>query len=125
MVADRHARAARADLDRFRRPVDGFRVKDRRRFVDLARRAIADLPPPLAEVAGRAQLRVAAVPPGDDVRLAALEPDRRRLWLYRRPVEARALGRGQLIDVLRGAVAETVATELGRTAEFSYLWERW
>jgi predicted Zn-dependent protease with MMP-like domain len=121
-VTDRHARSRRADVDRRRRPVDGARTSSGRRFARIVDDALASLPPGLLAYLERVQLRIEDVPPADPaddlVLLSHYEaaprplpgpfelPD--RLTLYRRPLEARARDRIELLELLR----ETIVAEL-------------
>ena len=126
---DRHGRAAHVDTDRRRRPVDGFRVRSAARFADLVEDALAALPAPLLDAVARADVRIENIPPdADEVRLADFTPGRTRgspprLVVYRRPMEARALSRNDLVDVLRAGIGEEIADALGMGGEFDDLWD--
>lgn len=121
MRRDRHGRSHRADGDPRRRPPDGWRAHDAGRFARIVDEALTLLPAAVDEHAGKAELVLADVPADDtdpaDVPLARFErtpgdrPD--RLVVFRRPVESRATSRDELTEVLRIAVAEAVADELG------------
>lgn len=119
---NRHGRGQRTDTDPRRRPADGFRTRDLHRFTQLVDEALALLPPPLAGHAERAELLVDDVPAGlgadlGEVPLARFErtrpgrPD--RLTVYRRPLEARAGSRAELVEVIRLAAGEEIADALG------------
>jgi predicted Zn-dependent protease with MMP-like domain len=126
---DRHARHRRAEPDRRRRPVDGFRTADRGRFGRLVEDALAELPPSFLEHLDGTTIVVEDVPPvpnGDDageVPLAtyAAAPGRgggRRapghlLTLYRRPLEARATSKRDLAAIVREITVLEVADHLG------------
>jgi predicted Zn-dependent protease with MMP-like domain len=129
---DRHARHRRADADRRRRPVDGFRARDPRRFARLVEDALAVLPAPLLAHLDGVQLEVAELPPPDpageghdEVLLGIYEPAptaRRsarptalagRLTLFRRPIEARATSKADLADIVRETVVLEIAHHLG------------
>jgi predicted Zn-dependent protease with MMP-like domain len=124
---DRHGRALRADGDPRRRPPDGYRVRDRRRFAALARRVVAELPDDLRHHLDRATVDVVDVPDARalrhvgsdpaDVPLADLDlggPGRPRvLHVHRRPIEARADRRSELIAVLDLAIRHAVQDALG------------
>lgn len=128
MASDRHGRAARTDGDRRRRPVDGFRMHDVRRFTAVVEDALATLPQALRDAAGEALVAVEDVPPaGSDavIPLARFEPAQSRrqlpgkLILYRRPLELRALSRDDLAELIRAAAGREIARALGREADFS------
>lgn len=122
---DRHGRAGRSPVDRKRRPVDGYRMPDRRRFLRLVTDVLADLPPPLDTAVTDADLGIAEVPDVPDgaeehddaeVPLVRVVTDGNRVTrviVYRRPFETRALSRSDLIDLLRGVFAEELAVALG------------
>lgn len=123
---DRHGRAARADSDRRRRPSDGFRVRDARRFRRLVDDAVAGLPEELLTAVREAEILIEEVPPAALVNLDAGDEDvplaawngaehRRsaRITLFRRPLEVRAGSAGELVDLIRLAVGEEVADALG------------
>lgn len=129
---DRHARHRRADTDRRRRPVDGFRARDLRRFERLVEDALAELPAELLSHLDDVLLTVADVPPadaagagGDAVLLglyqqaepadrgsgAAALPD--RITLFRRPIETRATSKDDLAEIVRETVVYEIAHHLG------------
>jgi predicted Zn-dependent protease with MMP-like domain len=126
---DRHARHRRAEPDRRRRPVDGFRTADRGRFGRLVEDALAELPPSFLEHLDGTTIVVEDVPPvpgdGDagEVALAAYDtaPVRGRgrrapghlLTLYRRPLEARATSKRDLAAIVREVTVLEVAEHLG------------
>jgi predicted Zn-dependent protease with MMP-like domain len=130
-MTDRHARSRRVDLDRRRRPVDGFRATSARRFERLVADAIASLPADLLRHLDQVHVAVRDVPPptaaamGDEVPLGqytalprvddalALDAFPDRLVLYRRPLEARARDRLELLEVIRHTVVREVALHLG------------
>lgn len=115
MHRDRHARTARVDNDRRRRPSDGFRLRDGSRFLRVVDDAAASLPHRLAEPLAAAGFQVSEVPPGssddEDVQLATFAAG--VLTVYRRPLELRAQDRGDLEDAVRIAIGEAVAKSLG------------
>jgi hypothetical protein len=124
MPQDRHGRARRADADRLRRPADGFRTRDRRRFMRLVLDVLPTLPEPLRKAVREARVRIEEVPPENVVRLARWEGHGGgSLVVFRRPVETRALGRSDLQAVVRSAVGREVAASLGRSAEFEAEWD--
>ncbi len=127
---DRHARHRRADTDRRRRPVDGFRTGDGPRFARLVEDALAELPDPVLEQVGGAVLEIVDLPPpGSETPhgppLVALAGTPRtgagaagdgtitHLTVHRRPSEARATSRADLAEVIREAVVLAVADRLG------------
>lgn len=133
--ADRHGRAQRADGDRRRRPVDGFRARDEDRFRRLVEDAVADLPPRYLEQFRDARLVIADVPAVEDVPTTSARegadaaPATGRDWeptlaefvvgtpsvltAYRRPLELRAGSRADLNEVIQEAVARAVSAALG------------
>lgn len=120
MRHDRHGRTQRADGDPRRRPADGFRVRDGRRFARLVEEAVTLLPAAVGAHAEQAELVIADVPAADaehDVPLARYEraargrPD--RLTVFRRAVESRAASREELTEIARVAIAEEIADALG------------
>jgi predicted Zn-dependent protease with MMP-like domain len=122
MTLDRHGRAARSDNDRRRRPPDGFRVHDARRFADLVEDVLATLPRILLDALSGARVVVEDVPPlgtrhlqeSEEIPLARFEPAPDAvLTVYRRPLEMRAVSRTELDDVVRLAVGEEVARATG------------
>jgi hypothetical protein len=118
--ADRHGRARRADGDRRRRPADGFRARDERRFEALTEDALTTLPAALLAELDGAALRIEDIPPAQApaedreppmAHLALTRP--RRLTVYRRTVELRASSRLELTEVLREAAARAIVDALG------------
>lgn len=126
---DRHGRHRRADVDRRRRPVDGFRARDRLRFARLVEDALAELPPSFHDHLDGVLLVVQDVPPAPDDGLDTAEvplggcwtttdPRRRgepttTLLLYRRPIEARAASRDDLLALVREVAVIELAEHLG------------
>jgi predicted Zn-dependent protease with MMP-like domain len=123
-VTDRHARFRRADTDPRRRPVDGTRASSGRRFARLVDDAIGSLPSGLLAYLDEVQLRIEDVPPvegGEDVRLSSYTravPPRvgllgafDQLTVYRRPLEARARDRLELLELLRETIVHELATQ--------------
>jgi predicted Zn-dependent protease with MMP-like domain len=128
---DRHARYRRADTDRRRRPVDGFRAISARRFHRLVEDAVASLPDDLLGYLDNVQITGEEVPPPDPVGhgeeillglyqgvprterelgMAAL-PD--RITLFRRPLEARARSTHDLAELVRETVVHEIAHHFG------------
>jgi predicted Zn-dependent protease with MMP-like domain len=131
MTPDRHGRAARSDNDRRRRPSDGYRVRDERRFLDLVEDVLATLPQRLLDAVASARVTVEDVPPPpdphggtpDDIPLSAFDPaGEGTLIVYRRPLELRAVSRGDLDDVVRLAVGREVARVMGIDDDLDDLW---
>jgi len=131
MREDRHGRALRADNERSRRPSDGFRVRDPRRFAGLVEDAVGALPEVLREAVDDAELVVEEVPegPGADGEpaLATFRPARRgeraRITVYRRPLELRALSRGELGELIRLAVGRQIVEVTGLEADLDDWWD--
>lgn len=135
MRDDRHGRTTRADNDRRRRPSDGFRVRDAARFERLARDALATLPEELLEHLDDAEVRVDDLPAlpsavggaADEVPLAVFERAAAgrpaRVVVYRRPLEARALDRADLTELLRSAIGHEVADALGIDVDLDDEWD--
>lgn len=136
MGDDRHGRHRRADGDRRRRPVDGYRTRDLGRFGRLVDEVLGSLPEPLLTQLDGALVRIEDVPPvdADEVRLALYRPGSRHcsprrapawsgtaettargdlLVLYRRPIEARATSRAELVELVREVVVLELADHLG------------
>jgi hypothetical protein len=131
MGDDRHGRLRRSVDDARRRPPEGFRARDARRFHQLLEAAVGDLPVPAASALQGAVFDVRDVPdpatgPSREpvvVTLAEAHASGRhvhRLVVYRRPAELRAAGRDDLVELLREAVLEAVADALGVDPE---LWD--
>jgi hypothetical protein len=126
---DRHGRGSRADNDPRRRPSDGFRTADGRRFAALVRQVVAALPTDLRSHLDQAELAVEDVPdPGSGldrqgaVVLARLDlPAGPRstplLTVARRPIELRARNRLDLVDEVARAVRDAVREALGQPPE--------
>jgi predicted Zn-dependent protease with MMP-like domain len=122
---DRHGRHRRADVDRRRRPVDGFRTVDASRFVRVVEDVLRDLPDELLDHLADVAVAVEDVPPADaddEVELGryvaapagrAGRTGRDRLTLYRRPIEARATSKPDLAELVRLTVVHEVAHHLG------------
>jgi predicted Zn-dependent protease with MMP-like domain len=129
---DRHGRHRRAEIDRRRRPVDGFRTLDRGRFARLVEDVLAELPPSFLTHLEDTLVVVEDVPdvageppphPADEVPLArydaATHGGRRerapaaQLRLYRRPLEARATSKLELSGLVREVIVLEVADHLG------------
>jgi hypothetical protein len=113
MREDRRGRLTAVDREPHRRPADGFRTRDARRFRQLALTAIGSLPTPLRTAASAADIVVADLPPPAEApALARWLPDavgqRRTLVLYRRVIEARATSKHELLAVLRTAIGEAL-----------------
>ena len=128
---DRHARHRRADADRRRRPVDGFRTRDVDRFHRLVDDAIGSLPPDLLAYLDNVQVTVEEVPPadplgeGEELLLGLYQgvprterdfgvpdlPD--RITLYRRPLETRARNKRDLAELVRETVVHEIAHHFG------------
>ena len=122
MPSDRHGRTPRADGDRGRRPPQGFRAADTRRFEHLARDALAKLPSGVADAVAGAELTVAAVPPStatgpgspELARFSTARPGHRaRLELFRGPIELRASDQADLLDIIAAATIDAVSDALG------------
>jgi predicted Zn-dependent protease with MMP-like domain len=130
---DRHGRHRRAEIDRRRRPVDGFRTPDRGRFARLVEDVLSELPPSFLTHLEDTVILVEDVPDvtgassphgPDEVPLArydAAPPGGRRgrapvaaqLTLYRRPLEARATSKLELSALVREVTVLEVADHLG------------
>lgn len=129
MVSDRHGRALHADGDPRRRPSDGFRMRDARRFTRLVQDVVDTLPRRLLEAVADAEIVVEDVPvpdaAGAQVALARFDPAAvpPRLTVYRRPLESRALSREELDEVVRAAVGRGVARALGIAEDLPDDWD--
>jgi predicted Zn-dependent protease with MMP-like domain len=129
---DRHGRHRLRTADPRRRPSDGYRATGVVRFDRLVGEALRAVPGQLLEHLQRLELRIADVPPpdpfgsGDEVLLARYEAaqpasgnrrqrDQRidRLILYRRPLEARARSKPELVELVREVVIHEIAHHLG------------
>lgn len=127
MRDDRHGRRRRASADRRRRPVDGYRLPERRRFERLVVDTMGTLPDELMAHLDGTQLVIEDLPPpvpdGEPIPLGTYRgpgsvgadrvPLPQRVTIYRRPIEARALSRADLIDLVRSTVLHEVAHHLG------------
>ena len=124
-VPDRHGRTARAYNDPRRRPSDGFRALTPVRFRKLVDDAISALPERYGSPLKGAMVQIADLPPppmvdrDGEVLLATF--DRRRLTVYRRPVEMRADTRAGLEEVVLVAIAQAVAQALGLDEDDDFL----
>ncbi|MFA9445107.1 metallopeptidase family protein [Egicoccus sp. AB-alg6-2] len=128
-MSDRHARHRRSPADRRRRPVDGYRVADADRFDRLVDDAVGGLPDELLRYLDEVEMAVAEVPPGGaDEREVVLGRLRRlpanassrgpgaataRLTVYRRPLEARAHNRADLLELIQLVVVQELADHFG------------
>lgn len=129
-MSDRHARHRRSPADRRRRPTDGFRVGGVERFDRLVDDAVSGLPRALLDYLDEVELAVADVPPvSDDAevplsRLRRVRPERAlrrggtrrasaRLTLYRRPIEARAHSRTDLLELVQLVIVQELADHFG------------
>lgn len=129
---DRHARHRLRTADPHRRPSDGYRAAGMVRFDRLVGEALRMVPGPLLEHLQQVEIRIADVPPpdpfgaGDEVvlgrydatgRAAPRRSERKqppdRLILYRRPLEARARSKPELVELVREVVIHEVAHHLG------------
>lgn len=124
---DRHARHRHRATDPRRRPVDGFRLAGGARFDRLIGQVLADLPGPVLAHLRDVDLRLADIPPPNPegtsvvVPLAHYDPagrslagrQRARLTLFRRPIEARARSKEELLALLRELLVREVAVQLG------------
>lgn len=127
---DRHARRRHRVSDPRRRPVDGYRLTGGPRFDRLVGEALGELPAPVLAHLQQVQLRLADVPPApgpdeaEEVLLARYERTARgrgrdaashpaQLTLYRRPIEARAHSKPELLLLLREVLVREVALQLG------------
>lgn len=111
-------------------------MRDRQRFVRLVADATAGLDGEIRSAVDAAAIVVADVPlmggpapegndvvdltsvergtdPADDPPFASYDRDRKRLVVYRRPLEVRATGRADLVLFIRAAIAREVAEALG------------
>lgn len=126
---DRHARRRRRPTDPRRRPTEGFRAPDARGFDRLVAEALRTTPGPIRTHLGGVEVHIADLPPAStaapEVPLARYQPrpggagDRGdgatadRLVLFRRPLEARAQNRTELVLLLREVVVHEIAHHLG------------
>jgi predicted Zn-dependent protease with MMP-like domain len=118
---DRHGRGLRGQLLPSALPAARTRAE---RFDDLVLDAADDLPRRWRERVQEVELAVEDVPPADpspweggEVPLGRVFPADRglaaRVVVYRRPVEARAQGPGDLAELVRSVVVEQLAHVLG------------
>ncbi|MBS3941981.1 MAG: metallopeptidase family protein [Actinobacteria bacterium] len=125
-MSDRHARHRRSPTDRRRRPVDGYRAASADRFDRLVDDAVSGLPEPLLRYLEDVEVAVTEVPPVSDeeVALASMRslrgPRARRrttatvrLTLFRRPLEARAHSRADLLELIQLVVVDHLADHFG------------
>ena len=126
-MEDRHGRHRRPPADRRRRPVDGFRTRDRARFTRLVAEAALSLPAELRSLLPHVRVHVREVPPPDaddgpplaryvgptlrDRTTDAVGPTA-DLTLYRRPLEARANDRDDLGRLVRHVLVHELAHQL-------------
>jgi predicted Zn-dependent protease with MMP-like domain len=128
---DRHRRHRRAPADPRRRPVDGFRARDRDTFERLVSGAVDRLPDELLRHLDNVQIVVEDVPPadvlgeGDEILLGLYQgvpkterffgdaalPD--RITLYRFPIESRARTRAELVAMVQDTVVHEIAHHFG------------
>ena len=127
MVPDRHGRTNKADNDPRRRPSDGFRALSRVRFAKLVEDAITVLPQRYAQPRANAEVTVEELPPPpmvDDAGEIVLATfDRRRLTVYRRPLQMRAETRSLLEETVIVAIAQAVARAMGYGDDLNDLFE--
>jgi predicted Zn-dependent protease with MMP-like domain len=127
---DRHARRRHRVADPRRRPVDGYRLSGEHRFDRLVGEVLAELPAAVLDHLQQVELRLADVPPApppgevEEVLLAryqlpgspgpgVVHPTPARLTLYRRPLEARAHSKPELLTLLREVLVREAARQLG------------
>ncbi|TVP66557.1 MAG: metallopeptidase family protein [Nitriliruptor sp.] len=129
---DRHARHRRRPADPRRRPIEGYRPTGALRFDRVVGDALRSLPAPLLEHLQNVEIHLTDLPPVspsgavDGVPLGRYDtpevarwrrraPDRSvdRLVLYRRPLEARARSRAELVALVREVVVHELAHHLG------------
>lgn len=120
MRPDRHGRAERAGAGRFRRPPDGYRLRNAERFAQLVTDLLPTLPTPLDKAAVRPRVIIGDVPPvGEDedepelISSIMVYGHVERLIVYRRPLEARAHNRFDLADLVREELIDHLAKQLG------------
>ncbi|MCC5947671.1 MAG: metallopeptidase family protein [Nitriliruptoraceae bacterium] len=111
---ERHARRRRTPTDRRRRPEAGFRP-GARRFGQLVELAAAGSPAPIREALGSIRVEVRDLPPDDEAPtpLASTSTDvagqEAAIVLFRRPLEARAVDRQDLVELIREVLIEEVS----------------
>ena len=129
---DRHARHRRRPADPRRRPIEGYRPTGALRFDRVVGDALRSLPAPLLEHLQRVEVHLTDLPPtttaggADQVPLGRYETADTARWrrraahrstdrlvLYRRPLEARARSRVELVALVREVVVHEVAHHLG------------
>jgi predicted Zn-dependent protease with MMP-like domain len=129
---DRHARHRRRPADPRRRPIEGYRPTGALRFDRVVGDALRSLPAPLLEHLQRVEVHITDLPPASDpapageiplgsyqtpgtARWRPRAPHRStdRLVLYRRPLEARARNRAELVALVREVVVHELAHHLG------------
>ena len=107
------------------RPPQGFRTSGRDRFEQLVDQAMTQLPPWVLDHIDNVAVVVEDVPPGDEVLLGLYEgvprterdgwlpplPD--RVTLYRRPLEARARTREELLESITVTLIHEIAHHVG------------
>ncbi len=103
------------------------------RFEHIATDALSTLPAEILDALSEARIVIVDLPPdrpGDEheVPLADFVPrkgpgDRPRITLYRRPFEARAIGRPELGELVRLAVGREVALTLGLDIDLDDDWD--
>jgi hypothetical protein len=122
MQLDRHGRSGRTPPDRRRRPSDGYRLLSGARFVEMVDDIVATMPEPVGTALRGARVVTHDVPPPDAravagsvplVRVIGRDGRARSLEVYRRPLEARALGRLDLAELLQSVIAHEAAAVLG------------
>lgn len=114
---DRHARLRRTPSDPRRRPPAGYRPATGGRFARLVTEATSQVPGPVLDALRGGRLRVVELPPaGAPPTLGTLQPGPRRrveVTLHRRPLEARATDRADLLDLLVHTLVDLVADHQG------------
>lgn len=129
---DRHARHRRRPADPRRRPIDGYRPTGAPRFDRVVGDALRSLPEPLLEHLQRVEVHITDLPPmapagaaqavplgsyqtAGTTRWRPRTPNRSsdRLVLYRRPLEARARTRTELVALVREVAVHELAHHLG------------
>lgn len=106
-------------------------MRDATRFERIAEDALATLPGEVLDPLRDAELIVADLPPPahaePEVPLAEFVPAavgrRASVTLYRRPLEARALSRAELGELVRLAVGREVALTLGLDVDLDDDWD--
>jgi predicted Zn-dependent protease with MMP-like domain len=104
-------------------------VRDPGRFERISQDAISTLPGEILAALDDADLVVTDIPPDGDREVPLAEfvprrgPERPRVTLYRRPLEARASGRVELSELVRLAVGREVALTLGLDIDLDDDWD--